>query len=90
MSNQLPLKYNGLELEVFQSGDTIPVTAGGTGADNATDAKINLGLEVGADIQEHNPKLDALSNVSTNGYIVYTGSNTFASRTITTADNNIR
>lgn len=87
MSNQLPLKYNGLELEVFQSGDTIPVTAGGTGADNATDAKINLGLEVGADIQEHNPKLDALSNVSTNGYIVYTGSNTFASRTITTADN---
>jgi len=41
------------DLQSGASGDTIPLTAGGTGAANATTARTNLGLAIGTDIPSY-------------------------------------
>lgn len=40
---------------------TVPVSKGGTGAVNAANARDNLGLELGVDVQEHSAALDAFA-----------------------------
>jgi phage-related tail fiber protein len=40
-----------------------PVSAGGTGAGNASTARANLGLEIGDDVQAYSAALDALSDL---------------------------
>jgi hypothetical protein len=42
-------------------GSTVAVAYGGTGATNAADARDNLGLEIGADVQAHSTTLDAVA-----------------------------
>lgn len=83
MADFNPVKLQGGELEVFQTGDTIPVTAGGTGATTATDARTNLGLTIGTDVQAYDADLSALAALTATGMMARTGTNTYALRTIT-------
>jgi hypothetical protein len=46
------------------SGGSIPVAVGGTGATNASNARANLGLTIGTNVQAWNTKLDALTTAT--------------------------
>lgn len=78
-----PLKILNGEIEVFQTGDTIPVTAGGTGAETASQARTNLGVAIGTDVQAFNANLNAIAAITGTGYLTRTGTNTYAVRDIT-------
>ena len=43
------------------SANKIAVLKGGTGADNANDARTNLGLDIGSDVQAWDPELDQIA-----------------------------
>lgn len=81
MADMTPIKLINGELEQFQTGDTIPVTNGGTGATTATQARTNLGLAIGSQVQAWDADLDALAALSTTGIISRTAANTYALRT---------
>lgn len=46
------------------SGGSIPIGVGGTGATNAPNARTNLGVEIGLNVQAWNTKLDSISGVT--------------------------
>lgn len=54
----------------------IAITSGGTGASTATIARINLGLNIGTDVQGFAPILSSISALTNNGVVVKTGSGT--------------
>lgn len=83
MADQTPIKLNGGELERFQTGDTVPITAGGTGATTDTAARTALGVAIGTNVQAWDADLDALAALASTGLIARTGSGTVAARTIT-------
>lgn len=58
---------------VFPPGTVVSILNGGTGADNATVARINLGTEIGVDVQEYSDFLQDLIE-ATNGVVIKTGS----------------
>ena len=63
---------------IYREGGTdVPVTDGGTGASNAADARTNLGLAIGSDVQAYDPQLADIAGLSTTdgGIIVGDGSN---------------
>lgn len=60
---------------------------GGTGASTAIQARTNLGLVIGADVQPFSNNLTGFSTVSTNGFIVRTGVNAFATRSLVAGTN---
>lgn len=61
----------------------LAVADGGTGASTASDARTNLGVAIGTDVQAYDADLTAIAGISTNGLIARTGSGTAAARTLT-------
>jgi hypothetical protein len=68
------------------NGGSIPVSVGGTGATNASNARANLGLSIGYDVQAYDEQLQAISGVTlTADSIPYFTSSTTAAATSLTA-----
>lgn len=65
------------------AANTIAVAYGGTGATNASDARTNLGLVIGSNVQAYSVQLQSLAGVSSNGMLARSASNTVTPRTIT-------
>ena len=66
------------DLQAGTSGDTIPLTAGGTGATSASTARTALGLVIGTDVQAYTPNIATTSAANS-----FTAKQTFTGATDT-------
>ncbi len=60
----------------------LAVADGGTGASNSTNARTNLGLTIGTNVQAYDATLDAISNLSATGIVTQTAADTFTGRSL--------
>jgi hypothetical protein len=63
----------------------LPVAEGGTGASNASQARSNLGLTIGTNVQAYDGDLGAISGLTTNGFAYRSGTNTWQAGHVFTA-----
>lgn len=70
-------------------GTVVPISQGGTGATTITGAQTNLDLLIGTNVEAWSANLDALAALSGTGFLVQTGSASFAERTIQGTSNQI-
>lgn len=61
----------------------VTVAYGGTGATTAANARANLGVAIGSNVQAWDADLDCLAALSTSGIAARTGAGTCATRTVT-------
>ena len=72
------------------AGTDVAVADGGTGASTAADARTNLGLIIGTNVQAWDADLDAVAALdATAGYLVKTGAAAYARRTLTGTANQV-
>lgn len=67
----------------------ILVADGGTGASTAANARTNLGVAIGTDVQAYSADLLAIAGTITTGMYARTGTGTVATRTITGTSNQV-
>jgi hypothetical protein len=65
--------------------EIIPISLGGTNASSAADARTNLGLSIGTDVQAHDDGLTSIAGLTTDAdkMIYTTGSDTYATTNLT-------
>ena len=53
-----------VDIDSITLDNPLPIVSGGTEADNASDARTNLGVEIGVDVQAYSVNLDTYSNLT--------------------------
>ena len=65
----------------------VPITLGGTNAATAAQARTNLGLTIGVDVQSFNVNLQAVSSLGANGFYVRTSNGVLVARQFAAGQN---
>lgn len=82
MAVKKPLGYYGGRLKLFQAGDFMPVSAGGTGGNSQATAQVALGLELGVNVQAYSTELAGIAVLAGTGFAARTGAGTYSRRAI--------
>jgi hypothetical protein len=58
----------------------VPILSGGTGATTASAARVNLGVDIGVDVQGYSIELSGIGELNTDGFVVRTGTGGYSAR----------